>query len=470
MLYLSQPRGFYTITLGELCERFSYYGAQTLLVLYLTQHFLVSDNISYSIYGGYAAFAYALPVLGGLLADRLLAPKPVLITGGLLLIIGNLLMAFPSLTIFCIGLALTACGTGLYKPNSASLISQLYGSNAIGAKRESGFTLFYMGMNIGAMASPFVYGFMEKKGFQYAYLISAALLTISWLLFIVRHYHTLPTKKINWLNQSLGHGLIIAGSIIVALLFLNPTLLNNFLILFGLIALIALLIVTFRREKIERNHFLAILLLCFFCMCFFAASLQVGSSINLFIQRDVNSTIGNWPIPAIMFTSLYPLAVILLAPIAAYIWTVLTKRNFELPAPIKISIGLILGSIGFLCFMLSAWHSSKALFSYIPITWILLGNLALGAGELCLMPTMLSLITRLSPVDLQSTMIGVLFLFIAFGGYLSGIAGKISDYTIQNINLSGSMYGLMFFKFSIILLIIAIFAFILTPIIKFLMR
>ena len=185
-LKLSQPRGFYVLSFGELCERFSYYGAQTLLVLYLTTKFSLTDDKSYSLYGAYAAFSYALPVLGGLLADRLLGLKKTLIIGGLFLIAGNLLMSIPHLNAFYAGLSLTACGIGLYKPNSSSMIGKLYGVQD--DRRESGFTLFYIGMNIGATISPFVYGLAGKWGYHYSYLFSAAILFVGWIFFLSVQY------------------------------------------------------------------------------------------------------------------------------------------------------------------------------------------------------------------------------------------------------------------------------------------
>lgn len=437
-------------------------------MLYLTKTFLLNDDTSYSLYAAYAVFAYALPVLGGLLADRLLGIKQAIILGGLLLIVGNVLMALSQLHGFYFGLALTACGTGLYKPNSTTLIGKLYEQHP--AKREHGFTLFYLGMNIGATASPFVYGFVKHWGFQYGYWISASLLSISWLTFLSKNKQILQQESTNTNLQQIGLAFlsIILIIALVTLLFFYPFLLNHFLLVFAAIASIVLIINAYKHETVERNRLLTLLALSFFGMCFFAASLQVGSSINLFIQRDINRLIGNWEIPTIMFASLYPLAVIVVAPWMAWLWTHLASYKKEPAIANKLGISLLLASVAFIGFMLAASSSQRNLSSHSPILWILFGNLALGLGEVCLMPAMFSAISQLAPKNTQSTMMGTWFLFIAFGGYLSGLAAKWSNHqsAVLDIVLSSAIYSHTFLKVSIAAFIISCLLFILSPKLK----
>lgn len=470
-LQLKQPKGLYGIVFGELCERFSYYGAQTLLVLYLTTKFFLSDDKSYALYGAYAAFAYALPVLGGVLADRLLGLKQAIVIGGVLLILGNILMMVPTLNSFYIGLALTACGTGLYKPNSSTFVGKLY-SGALDKRRDSGYMLFYLGMNIGATASPLVYGLVKHWGYHYSYLTSAILLFFSWVLFLIKNYKTIPSLpqqsslKAKWL----AYGLIIVVTGLVNILFFYPILLNNFLFFFAALTIILLLITTLKYEKIERNRLFALLILSIFGMCFFAASMQVGSSINLFIQRDINRVILGWQIPTIMFTSLYPLAVIVSAPFITAFWTYLSNHNIEPTAPIKLSLSLLFASVAFICFVLATSAGKPG--SHLPILWILLGNLGLGMGEVCLMPVMLSSISRYASANIQGTMMGIWCLFIAFGGYLSGTAARLSNHNLPatNIVLSSKIYSNAFMTISVICLLIALLLFTMTPWIKSLMK
>ncbi len=466
VLHLKQPKGFYAIAFGELCERFSYYGAQTLLVLYLTTKFFLNDDKSFSLYGAYAAFSYALPVLGGLAADRLLGLKQSIIIGGLLLIVGNILMGIPTLNCFYIGLGLTACGIGLYKPNSSSLIGKL--QNGTSEKSyEDRFTLFYLGMNIGATISPFIYGLVKYWGYQYGYFISAILLFISWLWFVLKNYPTI--NKVDTLFKlsanCLGYGLIVVVIVLVNILFLFANLMDTFLGVFAVITLTLLMIMICKRESKERNRLFALIMLSIFGMGFFAASLQLGSSINLFIQRDVYRVVWGWRIPTLMFMSLYPFAVVVFAPIITLGWRFLEKLTHVPPSPpFKISISLLLGGVAFLCFVFSAMGSEYNTVSHLPIMWIVLGNLSLGAGEVCVIPVMLSTISRCAPADVQSTMIGIWYLFIAFGGYLSGLAAKID--IMGSILTSTSIYAHAFLKISLAMFLLALLLFFLTPVIK----
>ena len=460
---------------SEFFDPLYYYGAQTLLVLYLTTKFSIADDKSYSLYGAYAAFSYALPILGGFLADRFLGLKQTLIIGGFLLVIGNILMSIPNLNTFYAGLSLTACGIGLYKPNSGGMVGKLYADHD--KRRDSGFTLFYIGMNIGATISPFIYGLAGKWGYHYGYLFSAVILFVNWVLFLIHKRHILLTNPTEDNNQPktlykklLIYGSVLAACILVNVLFLYPMLLNNFLIFSAAIVLSALILYAVKRKPIERNRMFALLMLGFFGMCFFAASLQTGSSINLFIQRNINRDVFGYQIPTIMFASLYPLAVILIAPIMVAVWSHLSARQKEPTAPTKFGFGLLLVSLGFVFFMLAAISGGNDTTSHLPIFWIVLGNLALGAGEVCLMPIMFSTIAQFAPNNLKSTMMGVWYLFIAFGGYLSGFAAKLSSQNeVTNKILSDIIYQHSFLKISITSFLIACAIFILTPWIKSLM-
>jgi POT family proton-dependent oligopeptide transporter len=461
-LKLQQPPGFYLIAWGELCERFSYYGAQTLLVLYITSVFSLSDKKAYALYGTYAAFAYALPVVGGLVADYLLELKHAIIIGNLLLIIGNLLMAVPHLSYFYAGLAFTVCGIGLYKPSSTTLVGKLY--KTYDAQQKSGFTLFYLGINIGATVSPFVYGFVGKWGYHYSYLISAALLFINGIYFLIYNHRILLQNSVARVQRYwLAYSLILLISVAIIALFFYPDLSRNFLLIFAVCALGGLGMAIFRYEKRERNYLWALLILFFFGMCFFAASLQVGSSINLFIQRDVNRILFGWQIPTLMFTSLYPLAVLVTAPFMIAVWSYLAGRNKEPSVPTKVGLSLVFVSVAFICFTFAASNTNY----YFPLIWILLGNLALGMGEICLIPTLLAAISQFAPGNLKSTLMGIWFLFIAFGGYLSSWIANLSSHpTWISKTISSTIYSHAFLKTTIITFLIACFMFVITPRIK----
>lgn len=429
-----QPRGLYVLTFGELCERLSFYGLQNILVLYVTSHFFLSDSRTYSLYGTYVSLSYALPILGGILADHFLDFRLAITMGAILLVIGNLLLAVSNFTVFSIGLALIVCGIGLYKANTTALVGKLYTNSD--QRRESGFVIFYTGMNIGATIGAIVYGFPSRLwGARYSFVFSVLIMAIVLSIFLRYFYDNKfknllslsPTKTTKKKKLFLTI-LFIIFCPLLSLLFFNPRFSDDFLAIAALIAIISFIIIALTQAPQKRNHVFALLILSFFGMCFFAASFQVGSSINLFIHRDVNRELLHWVIPTIMFTSLYPLAVILMAPIITLLWGYLAAHQKEPQTPVKLFYGLLLGSLAFVAFMLATLNNQHNSMSSIPLIWIIVGNLLLGTGELVLTPAILASISRLAPQNLQGTMMGAWFLFVAFGGFLSSNLAKISSH------------------------------------------
>jgi len=484
-LKIKQPSPLYYLAFGELCERFSYYGTLTILALYLSNVFQFVDDKSYSIYGVYATFAFGIPIVGGILADRFLGLKKAIILGALFLIMGNVLLAIPNFKIFSMGLALCVIGVGLYKPNSTILVGKLYSPND--PRRESGFTIFYMAMNIGGMLGPIVYGlFIHSLGWHYGFYTSAVLTTFGIILFLskidvfTKNYVEIPKLNIQPLlavkTKLLVYLSLIITTSIITLTLYRPNLLSFLLIGFCIIVAGGLTIIIRKYSLDERKRIIGLIILSSFAMFFFAASLQVVSSISLFINRDIDRSIFGWTIPTTMFSSLYPFAVILIAPFLTGIWSYLALNKREPSIPTKLSLSLLLASIGFICFSMAAISSQNLLQSFYPIAWIVIGNLCLGTGELCLMPTIFSAISRFAPSNLQSTMIGVLFLFIASAGYLSSLIAKISNNSqvvtskLMAHQLSVSIYNHTFIEISIITFVFFVLFLLLTPWIKSLIK
>jgi POT family proton-dependent oligopeptide transporter len=468
-IFSLHPRSLPILSLGELWERFSYYGIQTVLVLYLTKALLFSDNQSYALYGGFAVFAFAMPVLGGLLADRLLGFRRAIIIGAILLIIGNIFLAIPNLHCFYLGLAIDVCGVGLYKPNALALLGTLYGKQHV--QRENGFTWFYMSMNIGATLGPIVYGLMTQIfGWSFCFLFSAMTILITLGIFLNNRKHlTVDSEKNNGKNTLLFIcGLIPAACMLISYLFSHPQLLNDLIIIAAGLALPVLLIVAIKHPALERNRIFALLITAAFAMCFFAASFQIGSSINLFIDRDINRTVWGWTVPTILFSSLYPLSVIVIAPLITPLWNYLAARNKN-PAPqIKLLIGLLLATLAFGAFICATINNDPD--SHFPVFWIVVGNILLGAGELCLTPATLAAVSRFSPHNLHSTMIGAWYFFVAIGGYLSGMLAKTSSEAatllLTDKTLSMAVYRHTFTLIAFITLGITILLLLTLPLIK----
>lgn len=464
------PKALYFISFGELCERLSFYGMQNILVLYLVHMFKTPDTIGFAVYGAFVTFAFALPILGGVIADRWLGYHRSLFIGAILLIAGNLIATIPNFYAFCTGLAVIVTGIGFYKPNSTTLVGQLYRPED--QRRESGYTLFYLAMNIGATISVIFYGLITQWfGWNKTFIFSALLilLAINLLLrFLPKNQRYINTSKKSSDKTKLIYLILPIFIAFVTALIIHPAFMQYFVLLLISIIGISLIISIKKYTRVERHHIAAILILNTFGIFFFAASLLVGSSINLFIARDMNHTLGNWVIPTIMFTSLYPLAVILMAPILTPFWQYLARKKREPSAPIKLAIGLIFACLGFICFTLAAKLSWQQPQTHLNLIYIVLGNLCLGTGELALTPAVMSTISRLAPLKMQATLMGTWFLFIALGGYLSSFLGRLTLHN-QTI-LNAAAYQNSFYQVAMVCGGIAICLLLITPWLKKLMQ
>lgn len=471
---VNQPRSLITLAFGEFWERLSYYGAQTILVLYLTKYFSFSDISSYSIYGAYAALAYAMPVLGGIVADHLLGYRRAIILGAILIIVGNICLAIPTLQFFCLGLAISVCGIGLYKPNTTSLVGDLYHNNH--SDKERGFTLFYVIYNVGATLGPIIYGITaEFWGWHSGFLLSAFGILVAFIILLRQkelvNMGAPPNPEFfrtYWLPGISGQTLVLVsiGVVCAALsvLFFHPKGVGYLVIAFVILAIATIITGAWRQPKMERNRVWVLLILCFCCVFFFMASLQTASSVSLFINRDVNRTLWGWEIPTIMFSSLYPFFVIVTAPILVWMWKKSTQQ--QLLSLLKIVAGMLLGSLGFIFFSLAAFMSSKYFSSHAPLLFIILGNVCLGAGEVCLVPAILTAMSSLAPARMQGTMVGVLFLSLACGGYLSGVLAKWSINAVAVLTsgaTSAEYYGLAFLKIAGLIGVVAVLIFAISP-------
>ena len=423
-----QPIQLYLLSFAELWDRFSYYGIQVLLVLYVTKVFLFSDDKAYSLYGAYTALTFATPVMGGFIADRWLGFYRTVIAGAILLILGNLILIFPGLNQFYLGLALVICGIGLFKPNNVSLVGALYEHADI--RREGGFAILYIAMNAGALLGPIVYGFLEAHfGWRYGFGLTVIGTGIALIILITKgrslNKSLMTLSKKTQLGLSINQLFYLGVVITIALLtlLLNKTdIFANVLGLIGIITIITLTVIAINSEKIDRNRIIGLIIMALFNLFFFACALQTATSLTLFIEREINRTVLGWQIPTMMFLSLEPLFIVLSAPLLAKLWTWLGYRHCEPSSPLKLGFGLILAAISFSIFAITAniCNIDKTL----ALTGIIIGNLTLGIGELCVFPVMLSAISRLAPQKMKGTFMGVLFLANAFSGYLAGLLAQ----------------------------------------------
>ena len=433
--FLGHPKGLFVCFATEMWERFSYYGMRALLILYLTKHWEFSDATSYLIYGAYTSLVYIMPVFGGMLADQILGSKKAVTYGAILLVFGHLGMTVEnSEQIFYLSLALIVSGVGFLKPNISTMVGALYEEGD--PRRDSGFTIFYMGINIGAFTATLLCGYLgEQVGWAYGFGAAGIGMLFGLMIFLwgQKYLEGLaepPSKK--YLEKVPGmkgityeYWAYMSGILmVVATWFLvqNSQLVGQLLGGFGVVFIGAwLLYALFKCDPEERDRLIVVGILILFSLIFWALFEQAGSSLNILTDRGVDRVIFGWEVPASMFQSLNAGFIFTIAPLFAMLWIALAKRNMEPSTPIKFSIGIILVGLGFLA-LVYGMKSSEGL--QTGVLWIILIYLLHTLGELCLSPVGLSSVTKLSPQRIVGFMMGMWFFASAAGNYVAGLIAK----------------------------------------------
>lgn len=438
----SQPKALYILFFAELWERFSYYGLRVLLILYLTSELKLSDANAYGIYGMYFTLANASTVLGGYLADRYLGHLKAICWGSLIIIAGHLILFVPSSHCLTLGLSFVITGTGFFKANVTSLLGQCYQNND--SRRDSGFTIFYMGINLGAFIAPFICGYLGRKyGWHYGFGISGIGMFIG-LMILLWHKQTLEKIGQFQYNSEIHQPYFLKFSryqLIIASILLSIPVFNlclqyhekmaNFLYIFGIGVLCVILGIIFKSSKEERKPLLTLMIMFPFFTAFWASFEQAGASISLFIERHVDRQFMNYTVETTWFQSLTPMLILALGPLFSFLWMFLRKYKIEPLTPIKFALALMQVSLSF-------WFLKKGVEEgFIQGTtymmWILLAYFFRTSGELCISPVGLSMVTKLAPQRLMGFMMSILFLSVAFAQF---IAQRIASYfsSIQEIS------------------------------------
>lgn len=424
--FLGHPIGLVPLFFTELWERFSYYGMRSILILYLTstaaQGGLGFDvKQASAIYGWYTMSVYLTALPGGWVADYLTGARLAVLLGGVVIALGHFSMVFHSSSFVFLGMGLIAIGTGLLKPNISVMVGKLYRPGDM--RRDSGFSVFYMGINIGALLAPLAVGYLAKgDGFK------------SFLASIGQD----PAKSWHWGFAAAGVGMVVG--LIVYLLSTRT--------LAGVGDKVPRRVKTATGTERapaltagEWKRIAAILILFVFTMFFWAAYEQKGASLNLFADKNVLTEIGGKSFPAPFLQSLTPLFVILLTPLFSILWLALKDRQPSSPA--KFTLGLLLIGTAYLLMIPAAILTAQGRVSF----WWLVGLYFLEVcGELCLSPVGLSMVTKLAPARFVGLMMGAWFLATSLGnklaGYLSGFF--IANDPIRLRNLYGGIaFGLL---------------------------
>jgi len=455
--FKGHPPGLVVCFTTELWERFSYYGMRALLVFYLTQHFLYSDDESFLIYGAYTALVYLMPVFGGVFADQFLGSRKAVTWGAILLVCGHLGLAFEGpeamaavvngvstvhrdayyLNGFFFSLALIVTGVGFLKTNVSTVVGLLY--EKADPRRDAGFTIYYMGINIGAAVAPLLTGWLAYEfGWSWGFGAAGVGMLLGLLGFLKGQKQLLghaepPDPEL--LKRKLLAGInvewmIYASSFLLVLaawfLLQNQAMVGQLLALMGMIVSAMIIwYAFFKCSAVDRDRMIVISVLILFTVGFWAFYEQMGSSLALFADRMVDRVVFGYEIPAASLMSLPAIFVILLAPVYSMMWYALGRRGIEPQAPMKFVIAISLLSLGFLTLAFGIGLTAAG--EQVALIWFVLNFLLLVMGELCLSPVGMSMVTRLSPPRIVAMMMGVLFLAISASNFISGLIAQLTS-------------------------------------------
>jgi len=447
--FFGHPRGLAVLFFTEMWERFGYYGMRALLILYLTA--AVTDGglgfdvgAAGSIYALFTSMVYLFGLPGGWLADHVIGQRRAVLFGAVLIASGYLCMAIPSTVAFFGGLGLVVLGTGLLKTNISVIVGQMYSQND--ERRDAGFSLFYMGINIGALLGPLVCSFLgERVDWHLGFASAGVGMTLGLILYLAggrllgdaglqpsrpdTPEAAAAVRRQVWtaLGLIVVIAAVVAALVSVGVISLDPEGLSNAfgVLLLGItVVFFGWLFLSGDWTPVERGRLWAIVALFIASAVFWGAYEQAGSSLNLFAERDTNREVaGMGEFPAGWFQQVPAFFVILLAPLFAWLWVRMGTRQPSSPA--KFSLGLVFVGLGFVV-MVGASLAAAGGARVTPM-WLVLTYFIHVVGEMCLSPVGLSTVTKLAPARATSLMMGVWFLATAVGNYLGGRAASLYD-------------------------------------------
>lgn len=429
------PKQLYLLFFAEMWERFSFYGMKALLLAYMVTELKFDEPKGYAIFGSYAALVYTMPMFGGMIADRFLGYRRSIMFGGILMSIGHLVLAIPQEWSFFYGMAFIICGNGFFKPNISSLVGTLYSNND--PRKDSGFSLFYMGINIGAALGGLLCGYVGQKiNWHYGFGLAGIFMIIGLIVFYLGKKSLLekglPPDPNLLKKRVLGflktEWAIYGGSLlfipVIVSLFHSYHVMDYIMFGLGAASLIYIIYMASRLEKEPRSKLLAALVMIIFSTGFWAFYEQNAGSLNLFAMRNVDMNVFGTELSALAVNNFLPPGwVIILSFFFAWLWPWLNKRGKEPSTPLKFSLSFLLMGIGFYVFCLACNYNAST--GLIPLWTFVAGYLFIISGELCLSPIGLSMVTKLSPIKIVSMMMGIWFFASAIGEFLAGKIGSL---------------------------------------------
>ena len=470
--FFGHPRGLSTLFFTEMWERFSYYGMRAILLLFMTAA-VAEGGLGWDaakagpIYGLYTALVYLTALPGGWIADRLIGQRRSVLVGGIIIALGHVSLTLHSLSFFFLGLFLIVTGTGLLKPNISTMVGGLYTPED--TRRDAGFSIFYMGINMGAFFAPLVCGFLAQsvqfRGFlqshgfnpanswHWGFGAAAVGMTLGLTQYVLggRRLGTAglasatdgnpEARSRDWRNLLIGVVVLAALIGLAALVNLSMADVTRYVGYALLVIPIAYFVYLFSQPwtPAERGHLWAILAFFIFATLFWSAFEQAGSTLNLFAERFTRTSFLGFEFPASWLQSVNSAFIWMLAPVFAWLWLALGRRRKEPSSPTKFTYGLFFVGAGYLVMVGAALASGPAGGRVTPM-WLITVYLLHTIGELCLSPVGLSSMTKLAPPRVVSQMMGIWFLATAEGNFLGGqVAGMFEKFPLPQI--FGSVFG-----------------------------
>jgi len=439
--WFGHPRGLATLFFTEMWERFSYYGIRANLIFYMTAA-LASGGLGFStdkagsVFGISAAAVYLLALPGGLVADRLIGQRRAVLWGGILIAAGNFALAASGAVFFFAGLVLIALGTGLLKPNVSTMVGELYPEG--GARRDAGFSIFYSGINAGALMAPLVCGYVGARiSWRLSFAVAGTFMVLGVLQYVLTGRHLgdaglSPTGRAEGPMRARLWAVVAAFLLVLgtagALLgtgavSLTATQLANacgLAILLAALGYFTYAIFFAGLDAAEKKRMLVVFVLFIFAAIFWAGFEQAASSLNLFAEEHTNRMLFGWEMPAPWLQSVNSIFVVLLAPVFAALWLALDRRGREPSAPWKFVMGPLFMGLGFAVVMVAARGTLGG--AKVGMGWLCGTYLLHTVGELCLSPVGLSTTTKLAPHRMVGQMMGIWFLSISLGDLIAGRA------------------------------------------------
>lgn len=454
--------GAYLLSVSVFSERFSYWGLQAILVLFLIQSFAQNEKSAFVLVGAFGALSYASSLIGGVLADKLMGIWRSCILGLLLCVLGNTILFFAdSIMWINLGLSTLLIGSGFFSPSSNNIVRTLYEDNQ--TRKDTAFLITCVAGNISGVLAPLIYGIFGAYGlWKYAFLSGIILNAIALYVFLNLFKSVVPSKANSEESTSILNRINIfiatITTILIAFVILKYVSYFDDFLYFMILPFVALFAWIYNQLNFnDKQRIVFIIFTTFILLLFYTAVFQIYSSLTIFIAKNVDRNIFGWKIPVPAFAALQCVFFIIFAPIVKKALNLLQARGHELSLLSRIPIGLVIGAMGFVAFAIGEYFAGEL--GGCGMIWIVLGNMCLGLGEVFLYPPILTAIATFSPKRLAGTFMGIFSISLALSSFLSGqLASTLSSAWGATNNAKISILSLSYAKISISLLVLSAFS------------